>query len=70
MKKQPKKPAPKPIPCEAWAVVSKAHGHIYTWNVFSTNEGAALRACLLDRVIRVRIVPVATAKAKRRKGAK
>jgi hypothetical protein len=64
VKKQPK-------PCIAWACVSKKSLAIYGWNVHGTKEEALTRCCSFERVIRVRIVPVAPKKrAKAKRGAK
>ena len=69
MSKQPKKPKrlPKPAPCECWCIL-QTDGRIYPgW----CGDRRTIREWKHDRVpgdrvIRVRIVPVA--KAKRRKG--
>lgn len=63
--KQKKKPAPKP--CEGWAIVNKKRPEVYVWAVYLTKEGAESKSTCFERVVRVRIVPVA---AKRRKGGK
>lgn len=70
MKKQPKKPAPKPAEC--WAATF-FDGEIHPGFVTMSRRAARLRRASMGdpgEVIRVRIVPVATAKAKRRKGGK
>ncbi len=72
MSKQPKKPAPKPVPreCVRWAVISMRGVvlatrpfRVYAENLAETWSSEA-EPCFVDRV---RIVPVA---AKRRKGGK